>query len=352
MVNQSYRIGRIFGIDIELHWTFIALLLLTLFLSTYLFVLIILLFACVLIHELSHCFVSLRNKVKVSRIILLPMGGASVIDEVKLDPRIEFNIAIAGPLMSMLLGCLFGVMVVLAPPGPANQMFQFLFEVNLLLAVFNILPAFPTDGGRVFRSYLERRYNQYKATLLTVRAGNVVMGLIVLGTLAFVVALNAPFYTKEFVFLWNLMIVFFLYQGARTEKELMEMRHYSKSIRVSEVASKQFILVKPEDGAQKLYDTVRKKKIHLLITKIGGDYAYVNLLRKEKLKPGVRAQDIATVIPSIELNANIIDAFEKMEANEIGIAAVTSRKKIVGIVTLTHLQAFISLHILGAMKEK
>lgn len=352
MANQSYRLCSIFGIDIELHWTFIALLILTLFLSTYLFVLITLLFVCVLIHELSHCFVSLRNRVKVSRIILVPMGGASIIDQVKLNPRVEFNIAIAGPLMSVLLACLFGVMVVIAPPGLPNQIFQFLFEINILLGVFNLLPAFPTDGGRVFRSYLERKYNQYKATMLTIRAGNVMMGLIVLGTLAFVIAMSAPFYTKEFVFLWNLVIVFFLYSGAQAEKQLVEMRQNTRGMRVSEVTSKHFVLVKPEDDAQKLYETVRRKKVHLLITKVGDGYALVNLLRKEKLKPNVTAQQIATAIPNIQINANIIDALEKMEANEIGIAAVTRGKRLVGVVTLSHLQAFISLHVLRTMKGK
>lgn len=356
MANQSYRIGSIFGIDIEVHWTLVLLILLTLYISissnSDIFVLIVLLFVCVLIHELSHSFVSLRNKVKVSRIILLPLGGASIINQIGLEPRAEFNIAVAGPLMSILLGCLFGFLAALSPPGPLNVVFQFLFEVNILLGAFNLLPAFPTDGGRVFRSYLERRYDQYKATQLTIRLGNVVMALIVLGTLAFAIVASAPLYSKELIFFWNLIIVFFLYGGAQTEKELMEMRRHAKGMRVSEVTSGHFLFVKPTDEAQKLYDAVKRTKVHVLITKIGSEYAYVNLLRKEKLRPGVTAQEAAVKIPGIERSRNIVDALEEMEANETGIAAVTHGRKLVGIVTLPHLQTFLSLHVLRAMKGK
>ena len=126
MADASLGIGKIFGVAVELHWTFIALLLITLLLSPYAFVLIALLFVCVLIHELLHCIVSMRNGINVRKIILLPIGGASIIDQVSIAPEVEFNVAIAGPLMSLLLGVAFGAMVVIAPPGIANQILQFL----------------------------------------------------------------------------------------------------------------------------------------------------------------------------------------------------------------------------------
>ena len=357
MASQSYKIGKIFGIDIEIHWTLIALLIGSYALSAYLLgvdsagsvlVFFFLLFACVLLHELAHSFIALRNRVKVGRIILYPMGGLSVIDQIGLDPRTEFNIAIAGPAMNILLGSFFGALVVLAPPGVLNQTLQLLFEINMILGVFNILPAFPTDGGRVFRSYLERRYNQYKATMITIRVGNVVLGLIVLGTLIYTIELNGPF----IVFLWNLFIVFFLYSGAQAEKQLMELKQHTIGMHVSEVTNKHFVFVKPEHTVQRLYGTVRKMKTHLLITKLGNEYAFVNLLRREKLKRETTAREIAMPIPNIRIDANIIDALEKMEVGDIGIAAVTSGSKLVGIVTLSHLQAFLSLHVLRLMKQK
>ncbi|MDE1855557.1 MAG: site-2 protease family protein [Candidatus Micrarchaeota archaeon] len=353
---DAYRIGRIWGIDIELHWTFIALLLVTLWLSLYsgifLFIIIVLLFACVLIHELAHSYVSLMNKIRVSRIMLLPLGGVSIIDINNIDPRIEFNIAVAGPLMSFLLGAIFGFFVIFAPPGPITELLQTLFLLNVLLGAFNLLPAFPTDGGRVFRSYLERKHDEYVATQLTVKASNIVLALLVIGTLVYVMLINAPFYSKEFTFLWMLLIAFFLYNGAQAEKETMEVKRASRGVRLGAIASKKFAFVESNSDVQKLYNTVRKTKEHLLITRIGEDYAYVNLLRKEKIKPDAFARDIATKIPSVDISENIVDALESMESNEAGIAAVTHRGRLVGIITLAHIQAFLSLHILRSKKHK
>lgn len=346
----SYKIGSVWGIDIELHWTFIALLLLTFVLSLpsgFLFVLIVLLFVCVLIHELSHSYVALRNRVRVRRIVLLPLGGASMIDQTSMPPKIEFNIAVAGPLMSVLLGAFFGFLVVFAPAGIATQLLQFLFEINILLGVFNLLPAFPTDGGRVFRSYLERKYDEYRATLLTIKAGNIVMALFLLGTLAYVIVISAPFYYKEFVFLWDVLIVFFLYGGSQAEKEAVELKKYTKGISLSEVVSRNFVEVKPETRLAALYDVVKSKKEHMFITKVNGSYAYVDLFKKEKFRlVNATAAHLATKIPEIGMKTGLVDALSALESGGIGVAAVVSGGRLVGIITLSHLQAFLSLHML------
>ncbi len=346
----SYKIGSVWGIDIELHWTFVALLLLTFVLSLpsgFLFLIIVLLFVCVLIHELSHSFVALRNKVKVKRIVLLPLGGASMIDQTAMRPDVEFNIAVAGPLMSVLLGALFGFLVVFAPAGIATQLLQFLFEINILLGVFNLLPAFPTDGGRVFRSYLERKYDAYRATLLTIKAGNIVMALFLLGTVAYVLVISAPFYYKEFVFLWDLLIVFLLYGGSQAEKEAMELKRRTKGMKLIDVVSRNFVEVKPETRLDALYDVVKASKEHMFITKLGGSYAYVDFFKKEKLRSGSSTvSQLATRIPEISAGSDLADALGALESSGLGVAAVVSRHRLVGIVTLSHLQAFLSLHML------
>jgi Zn-dependent protease len=352
MANGSFGIGRIFGIEIELHWTFIALMVLTLLLSSYAFVLFALLFICVLIHELSHSVVALRNKVDVTKIVLLPIGGASVINDIEIDPRVEFNLAIAGPMMSLLLASIFGMAVAIFPPGITGQTLNFLFEINALLGVFNLLPAFPTDGGRVFRSYLEKKYDEYKATVLTIKASKYVMAIYAIGTLVYVMLISAPLYYKEFVFLWNILVVVFLYGGAESESDLNDLRMETKGISIRDVISSHYKFVDPRKSVEELYDIVKKTKEHLLITKIGKDYAYVNLLRKEKLKYANTAGDITTKIPNLDLHSNIIDALEIMETNEIGLVAVTSRGKLIGIVMLPHLNTFLSLHVLNKRRKR
>ena len=171
MANGSVGIGKIAGINIELHWMFILLIALFFFISPLLGLIWILLFVCVLIHELSHSITARRNGIKVVKIVLLPIGGASMIEEINIDPRVEFNIAIVGPIMSLFLGGLFGILVLFTPPGMITFIVQYLFVINIFLGIFNILPAFPMDGGRVLRSYLENKHNFYEATMLTAKAG-------------------------------------------------------------------------------------------------------------------------------------------------------------------------------------
>jgi len=345
MADQSYRMGRILGIDLELHWTFLALLFVTLLLSSYVFILIVLLFICVLIHELAHSIVAIKNKVEVRKIILLPMGGVSIINQTHLKPEVEFNMAISGPLMSMFLGCVFGIFAAIAPPGMITQTLQFLFQMNILLGVFNILPVFPTDGGRVFRSYMEKKHDEYKATMLTIKVSKCVLLLFIIGTLTYLLLLNAPLYYKEFVFLWNLLIVFFFYSSTKAEEELAEIKIQSKGVGVKEVVSDRFCLVEPDETVQALYETVCRTRKNVLITKMGSDYAYVNLLDKEKIKRAQFVRDLAEKIPCVSVKMNVIDAFMALEPSDFGIAAVTDGDKLAGILTTSHLRAFLALHM-------
>jgi Zn-dependent protease len=346
MSDSSYGFAKLFGIGIELHWTFIALMLITFLLSPYAFVLIALLFMCVFVHELFHCIVSIRNGVKVRKIILLPIGGASVIDDVNISPKVEFNIAIAGPLVSLLLGAIFGVFVVVAPPGFANQVLQYLFEINILLGVFNLLPAFPTDGGRVFRSYLERRYDSYKATVLTIKASKYVMAAFLIGTVAFVFMIQAPEYYKEFVFLWNMLVIFFLYGGAEAEQDMNEIRKASAGVMLKDVLSKHYRLVKPQTSIRELYNLVKTSKVHIMLTTLGEGYAYIDLIDKKSIKGAKVARDAAVSIPSIKINDGIVDALELMQSSETGILAVVRGRDLAGIVTMPHIRTFLSLHML------
>jgi len=339
-------IGRLFGIDISLHWTFILLILFVLFISLYLSLLIILLFVCVLLHELAHSITSLRNGIKVKKIMLLPIGGASIIDTVNIDPKVEFNIAIVGPIMSLFLGGISGIAVLFSPPGMITQILQFLFEINILLGVFNLLPVFPMDGGRVFRSYLQKRHNFFDATMLTIKASEYIMVLIVLGTIGFAAfATSYSFSYREFMVVWDLIIVMFLYGGVQAERENAIIKRDTKGLYVGEAKSRSFVFVRADRKISYLYKLMKKYGEHLMITKIGSEFAIVDIFKKEKMKNAVYVKDVARVIPKISSSTGVADALSKMESTESGIMAVVSRGKLTGIVTSAQLQAFITLHL-------
>ena len=184
-MHWSYRIFRIFGIDVRVHATFLFIVAYFAFVwgamrepggwigALYGVLLVVLLFALVLIHELSHSRVAQHYGIEVKNITLLPWGGIVHGGDPQ-EPRKELVISVVGPLSNVVLGLL---MLAAAPlssstwarssrRGSSSNLllsrgfvaaYVYLFVVNLTLAVFNLLPAFPMDGGRVFRAFLAMR---------------------------------------------------------------------------------------------------------------------------------------------------------------------------------------------------
>jgi stage IV sporulation protein FB len=137
-------------------------------------------FGCVLLHELAHCLVGRPRGVVVHEIELLPLGGVSKLENLPENPRDEFAVAIAGPMASVAIGVVAGV-VALALSQPLLPIELFggdflpqLFWFNLIIAAFNLLPAFPLDGGRVFRALLERHRDLEAATQIAARTGRAI----------------------------------------------------------------------------------------------------------------------------------------------------------------------------------
>jgi Zn-dependent protease/CBS domain-containing protein len=173
-----YKIATIGGIQIKVHWSWVLVVLLVTFdvavgwypprlpqesTFTYFalgFVSAILLFVSVLLHELSHSFMALARKIKVRDITLYIFGGASNIEEEPRRASDEFLIAIVGPMTSLALGIIFWLLADLVTPPSrrvgayAASTFEYMAVINILLAIFNLIPGFPLDGGRVLRSII------------------------------------------------------------------------------------------------------------------------------------------------------------------------------------------------------
>ncbi|MDE1870120.1 MAG: hypothetical protein KGH71_04010 [Candidatus Micrarchaeota archaeon] len=344
----SPSIGKFDGISIELHWTFILLLLFSLLIGTFFFLVILLLFVCVLIHELAHSVTARRNRISVKKIVLLPIGGASIIDDVKIDPKLELNIALAGPVMSLFLGFVFGAISTITPPGPITLLAQSLFELNIFMGVFNILPAFPMDGGRVFRSYLQRTRDYYSATMLTVKISKYLMGLIILITLAFVAFANSySLDYREFIAFWNFIIIMFLYGGAQGEEQNVILRKETEGLVASDTITRDYLLVNSQMGLGALYRLIKARRKHIVITKIGQKYLLVNILRKLKDPSGKLVRDISVQIPQVSPKLGVVETLGKMQSSDSEAVAVVERGRLVGIATGASMQAYISVHLMG-----
>jgi Zn-dependent protease/CBS domain-containing protein len=201
-MKNALTLGRIFGIEVRLDYSwFIVFVLVTWSLSAHYFPMhyqwpastswtigiltSLLFFACILAHELGHSFVAARKGIPVRSITLFIFGGIAQIGKEPERPRDEFQIAIAGPVVSAVLGLLFLAFAVLAggPQEPAAALASWLGWINLNLALFNLLPGFPLDGGRILRSIVWGQTRSFRrATQIAAKAGQVVAyGFILLG---------------------------------------------------------------------------------------------------------------------------------------------------------------------------
>ncbi|MDE1860546.1 MAG: site-2 protease family protein [Candidatus Micrarchaeota archaeon] len=353
MSQGSPKLFSIFGIDIELHWTFTALLLGILYISIvggdiFFFIIIVLLFACVLVHELFHSITAIRNGVKVSRIILLPIGGISVIEDIRINPVVEFNTAIVGPITSLALGGLFGILVLFTPPGLPTLISQDLFVINMLLGVFNILPAFPMDGGRVLRSYLQRSRGLYASTMITVKVTKYILALIVIVSVAYFILVQQSLFSL----LIDMIVVFFLYGGMKAEEENVTIKKEAEGITLSDAVSNRYLLIDPGAKTNSLFPMIKKKGEYTTLTKIDGRFFLVNIFGKTQQGSHRKVSELAVPIPNIPSNTDVADALYKLEGSDYGVGAVVKGDKLIGITSTRYLRTMISLHIMSKKDGK
>jgi Zn-dependent protease/CBS domain-containing protein len=243
-MGGAFKIGRVVGIDLKVHWTFFLLLAfyafagyqgsgsLTNALVTAL--IIVALFVCVVLHEYGHSLVAQRLGIEIQDITVLPIGGVARLKSLPERPWDEVKIAIAGPLVNVVLAPIFFVIALLLGAGPfdiANivqggnslgQIFAYLGFINVGLVVFNLIPAFPLDGGRVLRGLLATRLGVVRATDVSAAIGHFfAAAFFLIGLLGgnFLLALVAVF-------------IFF---GATGEAQMVRQQELTSGLRVSDV---------------------------------------------------------------------------------------------------------------------
>ncbi len=208
------------------------------------------LFASVLIHELAHVWVALRQGARVRSILLMMLGGVSDIEERDENPGKEARLALVGPAMSFAVASLGWLLW--KKSGAANPSFygHWLFQSNLVLAIFNLLPAFPLDGGRAFRASLASRIGKVRATRIAVRLSH---GFAWLLGAAGVISFN----------LFLVLIAFFLYASAQAEWSLLMSRGLLEGLRAGDVAT----LVPPVGDHQTLSEAIAQM-LHSRVTSL------------------------------------------------------------------------------------
>jgi len=246
-MKGTSKIGKLAGIDIFIHWTFSLLILFIIYNSfrngynliqtlwSILFVLSI--FVTVVMHELGHALAAKNYGIKTKDITLLPIGGLARLEKLPEKPVEELVVAFAGPLVNVVLALMTGF-VISIPDDPDmltaklsggvdghNFLLNF-FIVNIVLAIFNLIPAFPMDGGRVLRALLAFKFKRHIATRIAARIGQLIaIGFIILG-----------FFKNPFLIFIGLFVI----MGAQMEAEYTESRFFLKGYKVRDVIMKQY----------------------------------------------------------------------------------------------------------------
>ena len=249
---RSLSLGKVFGIEIVLHWTFVLLALLLV--ATLLvfnpqnglssILIFLFLFLSVLVHELSHSVVALQLKSRVQRIVLLPIGGVSIADELPENPKEEFMIAVAGPLFNFILVFAILILVTVFPLSFPRDIFaqglnfdsiqlaivQYplfaLFWLNLVLGSFNLfLPALPLDGGRVFRSLFGMKLGYAQATHFISKISTILAVLLFL-------------YGLFFGGILVMAVAVFIFFGAQQEERIALVRESAKDLSLLNIVNK------------------------------------------------------------------------------------------------------------------
>jgi Zn-dependent protease len=184
--------------------------------------LVVLLFGSVLLHEIGHALTARRFGIHTKDIILTPIGGMARIMNMPSNPKQEIAIAIAGPIVSLLIaafGFVTGIAIIVLPVVPPTVItgLGILMYINLMLGLFNLVPALPMDGGRVLRGFLALKYDFLKATVIAARVGR---------TLAILGGVIAIFWLDNS---WTLLLIsIFIYMSAGAEIRMARMREYQK----------------------------------------------------------------------------------------------------------------------------
>ncbi len=260
---RNVVIGRIMGIEVELHSTFIlfiALILLGLLLfspgEVFSFLLwTTILFSSVLAHEFFHALAAKRLNIPVRRVTLLPIGGVAQMEITVLPPKKELFLAISGPLFNIGVVILTGALMLMGYSGP---LVSAAFQINLVLGLFNLLvPAIPMDGGRIFRALLSMKLGYYRATEVATKLS------VWIALLMFLVGISVRS-------LWILaFIAFFVYFGALSERETASVYAYLGDVPVSRAARSVPVFVNFSD--REILDYLRSRLLPAALILEGGE---------------------------------------------------------------------------------
>ena len=364
-MKNALKLGTFFGIPIAIHWTFILILIFFAWRGmsndlnpteiSLLLVFILTLFLCVVLHELGHALTARRFGIKTHSIVLLPIGGVASLEKMPEKPSQELMVALAGPAVNVVIALIlypftdytYFTETINPNPEDPTQMVMFkasstffvtyLFVVNIVLIIFNLLPAFPMDGGRVFRALLSFAMPAHKATRIAATFGQIIaVGFILIGLF------SAPF---------NPLIVIiglFIFLGAKSESDFKQKEFFMKGFTVKDVMLKEYGTLQKNASIQEAVEMLLKGQSSEFIVLNNGEY--VGVLGRDALIQSIKTQSKEESVGSImkyaeplSPNQALKDVFANAAKSDVKIWPVMQDGKLIGALDYENITEFLMI---------
>jgi Zn-dependent protease/CBS domain-containing protein len=352
-MKYSLSLGRVAGIQVFVHWTFLILIGYIVYsnlkqgmgtvdiLWSILFILT--LFACVTLHELGHALAAKRYNIKTSNITLLPIGGVAQLESMPEKPKEELVVALAGPMVNVIIAGLLFPLLSLSGGLDDLDVTRFshhnflpsLMVVNIWLAVFNMIPAFPMDGGRVLRALLSFKFERHVATRIAASIGQLLaIGFVFVG-----------FFSNPFL----IFIGVFIFLGAQGEAQYAQARSLLSGYTVANAVMKQVPTLKPTDTIEYASDQLlaSQNKNFLVVN----DASVLGTLSRDEIIRALReGKGMESIEPfmnrdflSLQLNMPLEEAWTTMRTKQKSAAPVFSGSTLVGMLDTENVAEFLMI---------
>lgn len=353
-MNSKYSLylGKPFGIKLSIHWSFVLLIAWIVFITMrqgletaqiLMHILFILtLFVCVVLHEFGHSLVAIKYGGEVHSITLLPIGGMANITKMPEKPKEEFLVSLAGPAVNIVIAAILGLYLYYFHPTATEDMdFSYitrnnfpamLLAANIFIVAFNLIPAFPMDGGRLFRSALSIWMSRMEATRIAKNIGQIFAVLFII----------AGLYINPFL----VVIGFFILLGAKGEYEIMKYQNILENHKVQDIIITDYDELKPEDTLGKAVELLQHISNRGFVIKSDGEYK--GLLTQKDLisglgthgKEGKIEDSMNSSIESVTPGMDIFEAFKHMRKNKYDIAPVLKDGAFQGVLDIDNINEF------------
>ncbi len=357
-MGNSWQLGAFWGIPVKVHWTFGILILFVTYTAftngfklwqgvgfmLYTFVL----FFCVILHEYGHALTARRFGVATRDIILSPIGGIARLENMPEKPLQEFFIAIAGPLVNLVIGSVLALALYF---GTGQLMPDFAFAkfddpvefaryvlwINLALFFFNLIPAFPMDGGRILRSLLAAKIGKVKATMIASNVGRLIAIIfVILGIFNAQLTLS--------------LIGLFIFMMAGKEYDQTKVMALLKSTKVGDIMRTSFTRLHLSDTYTTVIEKYYREGEHnfLIFDSMGNVSGSIpELFIKDTIKNNTQDKSVNQMMSQKLANVTpddlLIEIIEIMRNNGVAIVSVTENDQLVGVLDRNNIENYLRL---------